>query len=325
MLPPHREQEIDSETTRCLEILDLILPRRQIKRLLLKVLSPDLASSQIEFHPTYPGSSCQELVVKAVGVVSADDVRILLLNVVLERFNHIRFRLVSPELHRRIIRLVNTRPHKHLAGDRFCHSIGPPGRDPDLNDRIFLRDRELAALRHTLNIVGRYFQGSICAHLTTNIHKIYIPRLFHSLDFRPRHECDRRRRKNLVIVVEAEKWRKISFIDSVDWLSVLSGILRNFGSRTEILHRFHLHLLDLRRLKIIEPRKYIILLHVSHSDLGDSVILCSKIIFGCHVEVRFVSTNTDHCGRPFIGSTVNINNVFLFVIIVVDPVTGTKN
>ena len=57
MFTPHRQQEIDRETTGCLQILDLILARGEIKRLLLENISPDLTTCQVELHAADLGPS----------------------------------------------------------------------------------------------------------------------------------------------------------------------------------------------------------------------------------------------------------------------------
>ena len=125
-------------------------------------------------------------------------------------------------------------------------------------------------------------------------------------------------------MVESKKRREVGFVDCIQRLTVLLCVLRIFGDCLEILHRIDLHLLDIGRLKFVEPRKHIILLHRGHLDICDSVSLACEVVVSTHIEIRLISPNPDHRCLTFIRAPVDINNI-LPEFVVVNPVARAKD
>ncbi len=137
VLAAHVQQKINAQTTRGIPVAEVVLARCQLEGLgneMAGLLSGHASELNFVFDPQHFAAIHELTVVKAEGVLSADDVGILFTNVVAEGQDHLFFRSTGHEL---LVSLYAAQ-HEHAALQRLQQIARASKTDTNLNDRVTL-------------------------------------------------------------------------------------------------------------------------------------------------------------------------------------------
>ena len=174
MLAAHVQQEVQRQTATEAHDAQVILARGQLELLgLCELDGPVVTLLGLGRRRTaeVDGLGQTQLlaallhiaVIKAKGVVPADDVGVLVQDTVEEGVQHISLRLAAEEGGVRVIRLVHGAKYEHIAVGRRHQVVGHPERHANLDDRVLDCHRELLPYEWAdLQVVRRYLEGDGC-------------------------------------------------------------------------------------------------------------------------------------------------------------------